>query len=154
VTSPNPVPAPAEWPDATTAVLARRKLHPDSDPATLSVFADDQWNLTPGLFEAHATTTRLNLRTVPAPFRDPVKHYLWQMINGVPAARQRGHLRIPPSATALPTRPSPNTKQQQPPPDQQSEKLSKIVDPPVVPVSVGAGAGVGAGISAVVALTA
>ena len=81
--------AAVEWPDPATPVLARRRLNPAADPATLSVFADDHWNLTPGLFEAHAATTRLNLRGVPAPFRDPVKHYLWQIINPSPVQRQQ-----------------------------------------------------------------
>lgn len=76
------------WPDPATVVLSGRKLNPAADPATLSVFGDDQWDLTPGLFEAHAATTRLNLRRVPAPFRDPVKHYLWQLINRAHARSQ------------------------------------------------------------------
>lgn len=83
-------------------MLAGRKLNPAADPATLSVFADDQWNLTPGLFEAHATTIRLNLRRAPAPFRDPVKHYPWQVINRAPARRQQGDL---PAQLALSTLP-------------------------------------------------
>jgi len=91
-----------QWPDPATPVLAGRKLNPSTDPATLSAFADDQWNLTPGLFEAHATTTRLNLRSVPAPLRDPVKHYLWQMINRAPARRQQGDLQAQLALSTLP----------------------------------------------------
>jgi integrase len=87
VTSPNPAAAAVEWPEATGPVLARRRINPASDPVAASVFADDQWNLTPGLFEAHATTTRLNLRSVPAPFRHPVKHYIWQLINYRPPSQ-------------------------------------------------------------------
>ncbi len=73
-----------ELPGPTTPVLARRRLNPAADPASLSRFADDRWNLTPGLFEAHASTTRLNLASIPTPFREPVKHYLWQLINHAP----------------------------------------------------------------------
>jgi integrase len=94
--------APLQWPGPTTPVLARRKLNPATDRAALSVFADDQWNLTPGLFEAHAATRRLNLRSVPAPFRDPVKHYLWQLINHCPARRQRGQLHSQLALSTLP----------------------------------------------------
>jgi hypothetical protein len=94
--------AATQWPDPATPVLARRQLNPATDPATLSVFADDQWNLTPGLFEAHATTTRLNLRSVPEPFRDPVKHYLWQVINRALSRRQRGQLHSQLALSTLP----------------------------------------------------
>jgi integrase len=78
---------PLDWPDPDTPVLLHRKLNPAADTTTLSVFAEDRWNLTPGLFEAHAPTTRLNFQPVPQPFRDTVKHYLWQVINH-PAPRR------------------------------------------------------------------
>jgi hypothetical protein len=78
---------PLDWPDPDTPVLLHRKLNPAADPTMLSVFAEDRWNLTPGLFEAHAPTTRLNFQPVPQPFRDMVKHYLWQVINH-PASRR------------------------------------------------------------------
>jgi hypothetical protein len=94
--------SPVQWPDTATLVLARRQLNPATDRATLSVFADDQWNLTPGLFEAHATTTRLNLRSVPEPFRDQVKHYLWQLINLSPTRHQRGQLHSQLALSTLP----------------------------------------------------
>ena len=94
--------AAVRWPDRATPVLARRQLHPASGLDTLSVFADDQWNLTPGLFEAHATTTRLNLRNIPEPYRDPVKHYLWQLINGDPEQRPRGQLHSQLALSTLP----------------------------------------------------
>jgi len=107
MTAPRPAAADAlaaalQWPDSATPVLLRRQLNPATDPVTLSVFADDQWNLTPGLFEAHAATTRLNLRSVPAPFRDPVKHYLWQVINHAPSPRSRELLHTQLALSTLP----------------------------------------------------
>jgi hypothetical protein len=70
-----------EGPLPDTPVLLNRKLHPDTDPATLTAFGDDRWELTPGLFESHAPTVRLNFTTLPEPFREHVKHYVWQLIN-------------------------------------------------------------------------
>jgi len=70
-----------ESPLRYTPVLLNRKIHPDTDPATLTVFGDDRWELTPGLFESHAPTVGLNFRALPEPFREPVKHYVWQLIN-------------------------------------------------------------------------
>jgi hypothetical protein len=73
-----------------TPVLLHRKLNPAIDPARRSVFGDDRWDLTPGLFEAHAVTCRLNFLPVPAAFRDSAKHYIWQLINHEPPRRLRG----------------------------------------------------------------
>ncbi|MBN3459857.1 hypothetical protein JNN96_38190 [Mycobacterium sp. DSM 3803] len=70
-----------ETPRRETAVLLNRKLHPETDPETLTMFGDDRWNLTPGLFESHAPTVSLNFGSVPDSFRDAVKHYIWQLIN-------------------------------------------------------------------------
>lgn len=70
-----------DWPSPDTPVLLRRKLNPAADPTTLTVFADERWNLTPGLFEEHVPVTRLNFGPVPDAFRDTVKHYFWQVIN-------------------------------------------------------------------------
>ena len=91
-----------QLPDPVTPVLARRQLNPAADPDTLSTFADDRWNLTPGLFEAHARTTRLNLRSIPEPMRDPVKHYLWQLINGDPKRRRPGQVNSQLALSTLP----------------------------------------------------
>lgn len=84
-----PTTVPSEWPSPVTPALLHRKLVAAADPATLSVFADDWWDLTPGLFESHVATTRLNFTAVPAQFRDPVKHYIWQVINHEPTQRLR-----------------------------------------------------------------
>lgn len=78
-----------EWPQPDTAVLARRKINPAVDLARHSVFGDDRWDLTPGLFEAHAVTCRLNFLTIPQRFRDQAKHYIWQLINHDPPRRLR-----------------------------------------------------------------
>ncbi|WP_071289748.1 hypothetical protein [Mycolicibacterium llatzerense] len=64
-----------------TAVLHNRKLNPAADPATLSSFADDWWNLAHGVFESHYPAMRLNFLTVPESLREAVKHYVWQLIN-------------------------------------------------------------------------
>lgn len=78
-----------EWPEPDTPVLLHRKHNPAVDPARQSVFADDRWDLTPGLFEAHAVTCRLNFLAVPAAFRAHAKHYVWQLINHDPPRRLR-----------------------------------------------------------------
>lgn len=78
-----------DWPSPNTPVLLRRKLNPAADPATLTVFADERWNLTPGLFEEHVPVTRLNFGAVPIAFREPVKHYFWQVINHDTPRRMR-----------------------------------------------------------------
>ena len=73
-----------------TPVLLHRKLNLAIDPGRRSVFGDDRWDLTPGLFEAHAVTCRLNFLPVPDVFRDPAKHYIWQLINHEQPRRLRG----------------------------------------------------------------
>jgi integrase len=79
-------PAPAGFPASGlpgpgTPVLLRRKIHPGADPAGLSVFCDDRWNLTPGMFEDHLPSTSLNFTSVPDACRHQAKHYVWQLIN-------------------------------------------------------------------------
>jgi integrase len=71
-------------PTASTPVLVHREVLPDVDPATLSVFSDDVWDLSPGVFEAHTTAISLNFTTRPAPLREAAKHYFWQLINHRP----------------------------------------------------------------------
>jgi hypothetical protein len=44
----------------------------------------------------------LNLRSVPEPYRDPIKHYLWQVINRTPSRRQRGQLHSQLALSTLP----------------------------------------------------
>jgi len=57
-------------------VLVHRRLRPE--PAhQLSVFSDDRWDLTPGIFEVHSTAHSVNFMKVPAPLRHAVKHYIW-----------------------------------------------------------------------------
>lgn len=74
-------PGSLDRPQPATPVLLHRKLNPAVDPARQSVFGDDRWDLTPGLFEAHAVTCRLNFLPVCEAFRDHAKHYVWQLIN-------------------------------------------------------------------------
>jgi hypothetical protein len=76
-------------PRPETSALLHRKQNPAVDPARHSLFRDDRWDLTPGLFEAHAVTCRLNFLPVPAGFRDHAKHYIWQLINHQPLRRLR-----------------------------------------------------------------
>ncbi len=64
-----------------TPVLLKRRINPAADAKIMSVYADDRWNLTPGLFEAHVPTTRLNFTDVPVEFKDPLKRYVWCLIN-------------------------------------------------------------------------
>lgn len=80
---------PDEWPASDTVVLFDRPLNP-AQPQAVSVFADDVWDLTPGLFEAHTNSCRLNFVTVPAGFQDAAKCYLWQLINHNPQKHQPG----------------------------------------------------------------
>ncbi|WP_404870012.1 hypothetical protein ACI1MP_31045 [Kitasatospora griseola] len=77
---------PADFPDTAlpgpdTPVLLRRRLNPQAGRTAPSLFRDERWDLTPGLFEGHIPTTTLNFTAVPEPFRTQVRHYVWQMIN-------------------------------------------------------------------------
>ncbi|MDT5026396.1 MAG: hypothetical protein QOE61_2822, partial [Micromonosporaceae bacterium] len=74
-------PAGLNLPGPGTLVLRDRKLNPGRESTELSVFADVRWDLSPGVFEAHVPTSRLNFLVVPDPFRETVKHYIWQVIN-------------------------------------------------------------------------
>lgn len=82
------VPIPDPLPD--TPVLLHRTLNPAADPATFSVYSQDRWNLTPGVFESHAQAISLNFTAVPPPYRDTVKRYFWCLINADAPRRQRG----------------------------------------------------------------
>ena len=65
-------------PDPDTPVLVTRDLRPGADRATLSVFGDDRWNLSPGVFEAHRGTVSLNLTWFPPGYyRETTRRYLW-----------------------------------------------------------------------------
>ncbi|MGW2463113.1 hypothetical protein ACWC2M_29515 [Streptomyces sp. NPDC001761] len=68
-------------PGPETIVLLNRELRPDADLAELSRFADDRWNLSPGVFEATAKTYGLNFTHIPAPLRLAARHYFWQLLN-------------------------------------------------------------------------
>ncbi|WP_248511465.1 hypothetical protein [Streptomyces sp. D2-8] len=51
------------------------------DLARLSRFADDRWDLSPGVFEDTAKTCGLNFVLIPAPLRLAARHYFWQLLN-------------------------------------------------------------------------
>jgi len=71
----------ARWPGPDAIVLLNREMRPDTDLARLSRFADDQWDLSPGIFEATARACSLNFTLVPAPLRLAARHYFWQLLN-------------------------------------------------------------------------
>ncbi|MDG4795453.1 hypothetical protein [Micromonospora sp. WMMD1082] len=71
---------PGVVPVADTLVLLDRPLDPQSR-RPVSVFGDDWWDLSQGMFEAHISDVRLNFSTVPDRFRPAAKHYVWQLIN-------------------------------------------------------------------------
>ncbi len=68
------------FPAADTPVLADRQLNPKSLQPP-SVFADDWWDISPGLFEAHIPNSKMNFTAIPDRFREGAKHYIWQLIN-------------------------------------------------------------------------
>lgn len=69
------------WPEPDTLVLAKRDLRPGTDPARLSRFREDRWDLTPAIFEDHAASLTLNFGLVPAVLRPAAKFYIWQLLN-------------------------------------------------------------------------
>ncbi len=75
------IPDGTQWPQPDTLVLLNRDLRPDSDPARLSRFADERWDLNPAIFEDHYRSTSLNFALIPQPLRLAAKHYLWQLLN-------------------------------------------------------------------------
>ncbi|WP_446046371.1 hypothetical protein [Streptomyces olivaceus] len=78
---PDGLPDGTVWPGPDTLVLMNRQIRSDSDPARLSRFADDRWDLNPGIFEDHARSQTLNFEIIPEPLRLPTKFYIWQLIN-------------------------------------------------------------------------
>jgi integrase len=69
------------WPGPDTLVLMNRQIRSDTDPSRLSRFADDRWDLNPGIFEGHARSQTLNFEIIPEPLRLATKFYIWQLIN-------------------------------------------------------------------------
>jgi len=88
-----------DTPDADTPVLAGRRLAPGARAA--SAFADDRWDLTPALFEPHASSLSLSFLAVPLPFQLPLKHYLWQVINHDAPFLLRGSQGLRPSVRTV-----------------------------------------------------
>ncbi|MFJ3932656.1 hypothetical protein [Streptomyces sp. NPDC090029] len=81
VEAPDDLPEGTEWPGPDTLVLLRRELRPGTDREALSRFADDRWDLTPAIFEDHTKAVSLNFTPIPAPLRQEVKYYVWQLLN-------------------------------------------------------------------------
>ncbi len=94
--APAPLTPAGVLPHARTPVLLNRPLRPGTDPAVLSVFAEDRWELTPALFEEHIATTSLNFAPLPEPLRHSAKNYLWQLLNcpEPPALRRVARTRL------------------------------------------------------------
>lgn len=66
-------------------VLAAAALRPEADPALLSRFADDLWDLTPAIFRENVAPTHrtLDFRDIAGPWqRLTAKEYLWARLNG------------------------------------------------------------------------
>ncbi|MBS2545530.1 hypothetical protein KGQ19_01470 [Catenulispora sp. NL8] len=69
------------WPGPRTVVLTDRPLVGGTDPARLSCFADDWWDLNPAVFEHHQRSASLNFALIPAALRQDAKLYIWFLIN-------------------------------------------------------------------------
>jgi integrase len=78
------------WLAPDTVVLRNRALREGTDPARLSRFADDRWDLSPALFEDHLVSQSVNFEMIPALLRPSAKYYTWQMINDSRARTMRG----------------------------------------------------------------
>ncbi|UGY93920.1 hypothetical protein [Streptomyces gobiensis] len=79
-TRPDGLPDGTVWPGPDTLVLMNRQIRSDTDPARLTRFADDRWDLNPGIFEGHARSQTLNFEILPEPLRLATKFYIWQLI--------------------------------------------------------------------------
>ncbi|MFF9547374.1 hypothetical protein ACF1B4_27760 [Streptomyces albidoflavus] len=88
-TRPDGLPDGTVWPGPGTLVLTNRQVRSDTDSARLSRFADDRWDLNPGIFEGHARSQTLNFEIIPAPLRLAAKFYIWQLINHPKARTMR-----------------------------------------------------------------
>jgi integrase len=73
--------AAATGPAPHTLVLANRQLRPDAQPSLLSVFADDRWDLTAGVFEDHVLGVSVSFEFAPPRWRQDMKRYFWLLVN-------------------------------------------------------------------------
>ncbi|WP_251059657.1 hypothetical protein [Streptomyces sp. ISL-21] len=62
-------------------MLLNRDLRPGTDTSRLSRFREDQWDLSPAVFEDHARAVTLNFVQIPAGLRTTAKYYVWQLLN-------------------------------------------------------------------------
>jgi integrase len=72
---------PAPLPGPGTLVLGSRPLRPGTQRESLSVFADDRWNLFPAVFEENSTALSVSFARVPEQLRLQVKHVAWNLLN-------------------------------------------------------------------------
>ncbi|SOD83051.1 apolipoprotein A1/A4/E family protein [Streptomyces sp. Ag109_G2-15] len=86
---PEGLPGGTVWPGPSTLVLMNRPVRSDADPARMSRFADNRWDLNPGIFEDHARSETLNFEIIPEPLRLAAKFYVWQLINHPKARTMR-----------------------------------------------------------------
>ncbi|MDT9686673.1 hypothetical protein RND61_32105 [Streptomyces sp. TRM76323] len=68
-------------PGPDTPVLSTRPLRPGTTVADLARFGEDRWNLTPALFQEHASRVCVYFHDVPAGFQHVSKVLVWLMIN-------------------------------------------------------------------------
>lgn len=68
-------------PNAQTPVLFNRQLRAGADLAAISRFADNRWDLTPAIHEAHYSSVSVNFALVPPDFRHAIKIYVWMELN-------------------------------------------------------------------------
>ncbi|TFC17150.1 hypothetical protein [Cryobacterium sp. MDB2-10] len=67
-------------PLADTPVLLNRPVRHDARQDE-SVYGDDRWNLTPGIFEEHARGSSIPWHSLSDGWREPTKRYFWLLIN-------------------------------------------------------------------------
>ncbi|MGW4272689.1 hypothetical protein ACWEGQ_10045 [Streptomyces seoulensis] len=68
-------------PGPDSPALATRELRPGTTTADLSRFRQDRWNLTPALFQEHASRLVVDFNDAPAEFRPVIKLLTWLMLN-------------------------------------------------------------------------
>ena len=62
-------------------VLENRPIREGTVASSLSRFSDETWDLTPAVFEEHSTKVSISFGAFSIRWREPVKTYLWVLIN-------------------------------------------------------------------------
>lgn len=93
---PEEIPAGTYWPGPDTLVLLNRPLRPGTDPARLSRFRDQRWDLNAAVFADHTRACSINFALIPENLQLTTKHYIWQILNhpDPPALRAAKSTRI------------------------------------------------------------